>query len=82
MDREKQRTRWRLEKRAQRRYPIPPGTRCAACGSRQDICRHHKDFDKSNNYRSNIALLCRHCHIRVHIKARRWGIMKNHEPIS
>lgn len=45
--------------RAQRRYPLGP---CERCG-RAAVDRHHKDGDTGNNRRSNIAILCRRCHM-------------------
>jgi len=51
------------------------GGRCAHCKRRffpgDDLReRHHKDGDRSNNRRSNIELLHRHCHDAVHRQER------------
>lgn len=46
-------------KRAHRRYALGP---CEHCGV-QATDRHHKDGNTGNNERSNIAILCRRCHM-------------------
>jgi|ERR1039458_10253671 5-methylcytosine-specific restriction endonuclease McrA len=47
--------------RAQRLYPnIGP---CSVCGSKRAE-RHHRDDNPANNVPSNIAILCRKCHMR------------------
>jgi len=47
--------------RAQRLYPnIGP---CSECGNPRSE-RHHKDDNPANNVPSNIAILCRSCHMR------------------
>lgn len=45
--------------RAVRRYRLGS---CEKCG-KPATDRHHKDGDTGNNARSNIALLCRRCHM-------------------
>lgn len=47
--------------RAQRRYPL---TSCEKCGN-PATDRHHIDGDPGNNVPSNIARLCRRCHMEI-----------------
>lgn len=46
--------------RAQRRYSLEGG--CQDCG-KPATDRHHKDGNTGNNIASNIAILCRRCHM-------------------
>jgi hypothetical protein len=49
-------------RRARRRYPdLGP---CQRCGGKATE-RHHKDGDPGNNRISNVALLCRRCHMVI-----------------
>ena len=45
--------------RARRLYPLGP---CEDCGN-PATDHHHKDGDTGNNVKSNIAILCRRCHM-------------------
>ena len=45
--------------RAQRSIPLGPCEKCGKLG----VDRHHRDGDTGNNRRSNIAILCRRCHM-------------------
>lgn len=68
--REEQRWNWKGEaatdsskrERARTRYPLP--SKCDECPSRATD-RHHKDGDTGNNHPSNIAFLCRRCHMKA-----------------
>lgn len=51
-----------MRSRAQRAYSLE-GVACEHCGERPAIDRHHIDDNTANNERSNIALLCRRCHM-------------------
>src|ERR1700680_2035956 len=53
--------------RARKLYPLV-GVLCP-CGQ-PATDRHHVDGDPSNNIRSNVALLCSSCHMRLHAFAR------------
>ncbi len=48
--------------RAQRWYPDTGP--CEFCGA-EPAERHHRDSDARNNARSNIALACRRCHMKL-----------------
>lgn len=39
---------------------------CQTCGSTGRLDIHHKDGDKKNQDRENLAVLCRPCHMAVH----------------
>ena len=51
--------------RCQRLYPFLGMCEGALC-TKDAVDRHHKDGDTANNDRSNIAFLCRSCHVRAH----------------
>jgi transposase-like protein len=48
--------------RARRIHPLP--RTCERC-DKPAVERHHKDGDPTNNYRENLAFLCRRCHMEV-----------------
>lgn len=50
-------------RRAQVRYPIL-GV-CEQCGEKPAFDRHHKNGDVFDNTRSNLAFLCRRCHMSI-----------------
>jgi hypothetical protein len=60
--------------RAQRRYNIA-GATCENCGV-PATDRHHIDGDTGNNDRSNIAILCRRCHMAADGRAVRLAEMR------
>lgn len=39
---------------------------CELCGSTKNLDVHHKDENYSNNNLSNLQILCRSCHIKIH----------------
>lgn len=39
---------------------------CERCKSRKYLLVHHKDYDRSNNSRGNLEVLCRRCHQEDH----------------
>ena len=41
---------------------------CEICGSAKNIELHHKDFNRKNNVRDNIAIVCKSCHSKIHNK--------------
>lgn len=41
---------------------------CSECGSRLNLCVHHKDFDHFNNDVKNLQVLCVSCHLSFHKK--------------
>lgn len=41
---------------------------CNGCKKHEDLQIHHKDKDPSNDYLSNLELLCYSCHKKVHRK--------------
>ncbi len=46
---------------------------CNRCNSKQDLHRHHKDFNPQNNDISNIEIVCRNCHVYEHNLAKQIG---------
>jgi hypothetical protein len=48
--------------RARRKFEIA-GRTCEDCGNSPAVDRHHKDGDTGNNDATNIAFLCRRCHM-------------------
>lgn len=57
-----------LRYRTRRKYPIRG--LCEACKSAPAAERHHKDKQLANNHYSNIAFLCRPCHLAAHAAMR------------
>lgn len=41
---------------------------CTLCKKHEDLQIHHRDSDPSNNYISNLEVLCYTCHKKVHRK--------------
>lgn len=39
---------------------------CMKCGSVKNICVHHIDSDRTNNDLSNLQVLCKKCHQKIH----------------
>lgn len=50
------------------------GKVCNDCGTGDDIVRHHKDEDRTNNDPSNIEFLCRGCHASHHHKGKKHNL--------
>jgi len=46
------------------------GSVCAKCGTNVNVVVHHIDFDEWNNTESNLVLLCRSCHGKLHASFR------------
>jgi len=42
---------------------------CTVCYSLEDICIHHKDKNPWNNKESNLKIICRSCHTKIHMSA-------------
>lgn len=42
--------------------------KCEVCGKRGRLDVHHKDGNEKNNDPSNLQVLCRSCHMKVHRK--------------
>ena len=42
------------------------GRKCKECGVRKNLTIHHLDGNKKDNIRSNLKLLCRKCHDKIH----------------
>jgi len=51
---------------------------CNTCGSRQNLCIHHVDFDHYNDNPENLKILCVSCHLSYH-KQVYWDAKKNGE---
>lgn len=39
---------------------------CYFCGSKENLCRHHIDKNRSNNTKDNLMVVCRSCHAKLH----------------
>ena len=53
-------------------YEIYKNTKiCVKCYSLDNIHVHHKDLDPGNNIESNLQILCRSCHTKLHNKWRK-----------
>lgn len=50
-------------RQAQRLFKL---TECAVCGGKDRLCRHHKNQNPLDNSKSNIAILCYSCHLKIH----------------
>jgi hypothetical protein len=44
---------------------------CSTCGSTTDLCIHHLDGNYKNNALSNLTIVCRGCHTRIHQEERK-----------
>jgi len=51
------------------------GKLCEICGSLENLDSHHLDGDIRNNSKENIQTLCHRCHMKLHWKLRRHGIV-------
>ena len=40
--------------------------RCSTCGSKKNLTVHHKDENPLNNDLSNLRILCKDCHNKIH----------------
>ena len=40
--------------------------KCEVCGSKNNLDVHHKDENPSNNNPSNLLVVCRSCHMKIH----------------
>lgn len=60
-----QREIWRIRKMVQRMISLQ-NSNCRICGSVEDLERHHIDGDIRNNNLSNLTVLCKECHDKVH----------------
>ena len=51
---------------------------CFKCGSKKNLCVHHKDKNRKNNDLFNLMMLCRSCHTKEHDiqKNLRWDYNK------
>lgn len=61
----------RTERLEKERYEREKGRRddeCLFCKSNDGLHKHHLDFNRENNDRKNIAVLCGSCHSKVHSK--------------
>ena len=52
---------------------------CQSCGSAQRLDIHHKDRNKRNQERSNLAVLCHQCHMQEHARAGETGYDRMHQ---
>ena len=52
---------------------------CQECGSTGRLDIHHRDRDKRNQERSNLAVLCHRCHMQEHARAGETGFDRMHQ---
>ena len=52
--------------------------KCQECSSVENLLVHHIDTDRSNNDPSNLKVLCRRCHHRLHITRDSKGRFSGH----
>ena len=43
--------------------------KCFVCGLKENLNIHHIDTNKKNNYLTNLLLVCKLCHLKVHGKS-------------
>ena len=55
---------------------------CAACGRKDNLCIHHKDFDHYNNAEENLEVLCVSCHLSLHKKEYHAARRERREPLK
>lgn len=47
--------------------------KCVLCLKTQQLEIHHKDLDRKNNQLSNIVILCKSCHTKIHKKEKNFS---------
>jgi 5-methylcytosine-specific restriction endonuclease McrA len=52
---------------------------CQDCGSSERLDIHHRDRNKRNQDRSNLAVLCHQCHMQEHARAGETGWDRYHQ---
>lgn len=53
------------------------GIKCENCSAMQNLDVHHTDGDIKNNSPENLKILCHSCHMKLHWKLRKSGIIYN-----
>jgi len=48
---------------------------CSICKRKDNLCVHHKDFNRKNNKLSNLQIVCKSCHAKIHKRSRNFGDM-------
>ncbi len=48
------------------RHYIKEMKECHFCKATTNLCRHHIDFNRKNNTESNLIVVCRSCHSKLH----------------
>lgn len=51
--------------------------KCENCGGMLTLCVHHIDGNIKNNLPKNLKVLCKSCHMKLHWKFRKRGIVYN-----
>jgi len=46
--------------------------RCQLCGCTKNLVVHHIDYDKKNNFLTNLISLCRNCHAQTNFRREDW----------
>ena len=49
---------------------------CEICSSIKSLCIHHIDKNYSNNELSNVMIVCRGCHNRIHLPRKKRGLVE------
>lgn len=50
---------------------------CSSCGSKENLCVHHKDKNRTNNTVENLLILCKPCHTSHHNRSGDCGFANN-----
>ena len=58
----------------------PTKTRCAKCGEKTNLLYHHKNRDEKDNRRSNLVVVCKSCHEKIH--KRGYNFHKKKSPMA
>jgi hypothetical protein len=65
MTKQAKRRMWRIRKRIQRKFIFTNDVKCE-CGNNLHLERHHIDGNRNHNKQSNIKIVCKECHKRIH----------------
>lgn len=47
---------------------------CELCGSKRNLNVHHKDKNHQNNSTNNLMVLCRSCHVNLHLEEKKYAL--------
>ena len=58
----------KIKKRRYKEEREKIGKECLFCKSKDGLHKHHLDFNRENNNKKNVIMLCGSCHSKVHSK--------------